>query len=146
MADDVYLYGKKRPTNELEHDQAASPGTKKVSMYGWDGANKVRLKVNTSGSLLSNELAAITNQAITLCSADATNTPSSAATTSTNTWMGIQNAGAKIVYMGGAGVTTATGNKVFPNQNWVFERCQSTFKVYFIPAVGDTTEIRTVER
>ena len=36
---------------KAEHDDTGGANTKKVLAYGWDGSNKVRLKVNSSGQL-----------------------------------------------------------------------------------------------
>jgi len=48
---DEYKLTHTRPTNELEHDDSASPKTKRVMLYGWDGANKVRLACDATGAL-----------------------------------------------------------------------------------------------
>jgi len=146
MADsDSYGITNRRPTNEWEND-SSDINTKRVSLWGWDGSSKVKIKVDGGGSLVTNELGSVATQAATQCSADGTNTPASAAITSTNTHMTIMNEGDKEVYMGGSNVTTAIGVKLFPSQSWVFANCSSTFKVYLIPDVGDTTEVRTMER
>ena len=46
---DEYKLTHTRPTNELEHDDTASPNTKRVLLYGWDGTNKQRVATDTSG-------------------------------------------------------------------------------------------------
>ncbi len=37
--------------DQEEHDTTGGANTKKVLNYGWDGTNKIRLKVNSSGQL-----------------------------------------------------------------------------------------------
>jgi hypothetical protein len=53
--DTEYLLTKKRPTNELEHDENL-PETKRVSLYGWTGLDKVRLVADSSGKLITSSM------------------------------------------------------------------------------------------
>ena len=143
MEQAAYRYAKKRATDELEHDDAASPGTKKISMYGWDGSGKVRIKVAADGTLVGGGLTALEHQTAIACSSAIT---SAGLSTTAKTWMNLSNAGSKIAYLGGSAATTANGTKIFPNQNYIFGGCQSAFKVFFVSAVGDDSEIRVMER
>jgi len=48
---DEYKLTHTRPTDELESDDSATPTTKRVMLYGWDGTNKVRLACDATGAL-----------------------------------------------------------------------------------------------
>ena len=49
MSQSEYKVTHRRTTNELEHEDASDPLTKRVLLYGWDGSSKVRLSVDASG-------------------------------------------------------------------------------------------------
>jgi hypothetical protein len=48
---DEYKITHRRTTNELEHEDASDPLTKRVLLYGWDGSNKVRIAADNSGNV-----------------------------------------------------------------------------------------------
>ena len=50
MEQEEYRLTKKRTTDELEND-STTVDSKDVSMYGWDGAAKVRVAVTAAGLL-----------------------------------------------------------------------------------------------
>src|SRR3990167_10863730 len=54
-----------------------------------------------------------------------------------------QNLGTKAVWYGGSNVVPASniGNKLFPNASLVYKGVKSTFKVYFVCGVCDTSTI-----
>lgn len=57
----------------------------------------------------------------------------------------IQNTGTDLIYMGGSGVTDATGIKLFQNQGKLFMNVKDTFSIYFICAAGKTSTLRVIE-
>lgn len=141
--DDIYKRTHGRPTDEIEHDDTTI-STKRVQLWGWDGSGKVKIKVDANGNLVTDQLTVPLEQTpITTSSA----TTSAGISTGKN-WMMIQNddtAGVN-TFFGSSAVTTANGVKCFPAQNYVFTGCASTFKVYFVNAVGDDGTMKVVER
>jgi len=57
----------------------------------------------------------------------------------------LQNAGSKIVYYGGSGVTSALGIKLFPQSTKIFSNVKDTFSIWLVCATGETAEVRSVE-
>ena len=57
-----YKNTQRRVTNEIESDDTAEPVTKRVLLYGWSGADKLRVVVDGNGYLVvvPSDLAAVT--------------------------------------------------------------------------------------
>lgn len=146
MADqqEVYRRTPTRTTNELETD-TTTLDTKRVSLYGWDNSNSQKrlIRTNPDGELLMDTLESVIEQTALSISSSIT---SAGISSSAYTQLSVMNSGSKIIYFGGSACTTANGMKLFQNQSWVFDRCKEDFKVYFVTPVGDTSEVRVIER
>lgn len=55
------------------------------------------------------------------------------------------NTGDNVIYYGGAGVTSANGIKLFPNQIKTFANVKDTFALYFVTDGAETSTLRIVE-
>jgi len=57
----------------------------------------------------------------------------------------IFDSGSKIIYYGGAGVTSSNGIRLTPNQLKVFANVKDDFSIYLVSNGTDTSEVRIVE-
>lgn len=57
----------------------------------------------------------------------------------------LQVTGDKIVYYGGAGVTSVNGIKLYPNNTKVFANIKDTFSIYLVTEGAETSKVRIVE-
>lgn len=57
----------------------------------------------------------------------------------------IYNGGTKIVYLGGSGVLSTTGVKLFPESSRIWNKVKSTFNFYAICATGESSTLRVME-
>ena len=61
------------------------------------------------------------------------------------THMEIQNTGSEDIYLGGSGVDSAKGQKLFPDYLKAFNKVKTTFSFYAVCASGKTSTLRITE-
>jgi len=140
---DVYKQTHGRTTNEIENDEDTI-NTKRVSLWGYDGVNKVKIKVDASGNLVTNQLTVPLEQTEISVNGDAS--AASAGTTTGKSWMMLQNGGTADIFFGSSAATTANAPICYPSQNYVFDGCASDFKVYFCTYEGSAGTAKVIER
>lgn len=59
--------------------------------------------------------------------------------------MEIQNTGTNNIYIGGSGVDSDTGIKLFPNQGKAYLNIKDSFSIYVVCADGEESTLRIVE-
>lgn len=57
----------------------------------------------------------------------------------------IFNAGTKVIYYGGVGVTSSNGIKLFPNSTKILANVKDDFSIYLVAAAGESSLTRLVE-